>query len=77
MRLKLSNEEITLLKEQNIEFWPRKNYSKFEILILSEEIYDKESEISNVQDIDDKIKRRDLCDRLNNLAKKISDFVQI
>ena len=77
MRLKLSNEEITLLKDQNIEFWPRKNYSEFEILILSEEIYDKESEISNVQDINDKIKRRDLCDRLNNLAKKISDFVQI
>ena len=77
MRLKLSNEEITLLKDQNIEFWPRKNYSEFEILILSEEIYDKELEISNVQDIDDKIKRRDLCDRLNNLAIKISDFVQI
>ena len=77
MRLKLSNEEITLLKDQNIEFWPRKNYSEFEILILSEEIYDKESEISNVQDIDEKIKRRDLYNRLNNLAKKISDFVQI
>ena len=77
MRLKLTNEEIDLLKDQNIEFWPRKNYSEFEILILSEEIYDKELEISNVQDIDDKIKRRDLCDRLNNLAIKISDFVQI
>ena len=72
MRLKLTNEEIDLLKDQNIEFWPRKNYSEFEILILSEQIYSKEEELSNTASR----KNKDICRKLDNLSNKVSDFVK-
>ena len=72
MRLKLNEEEIALLNEQEISFDRKKNYSDFEILILSEQIYAKESEFSNTASR----KAKDIYNKLDNLAVKISGLVQ-
>ena len=72
MRLKLNEEEIALLNEQEISFDRKKNYSDFEILILSEQIYAKESEFSNTASR----KAKDIYNKLDNLAVKISEYVK-
>ena len=72
MRLKLTEEEIALLNEQEISFDRKKNYSDFEILILSEQIYAKESEFSNTSSR----KAKDIYNKLDNLAVKISEYVK-
>ena len=72
MRLKLTEEEIALLNEQDISFDRKKNYSDFEILILSEQIYAKETELSNTASR----KNKDICQKLDNLSNKVSDFVK-
>ena len=72
MRLKLTEEEIALLNEQDISFDRKKSYSDFEILILSEQIYSKEEELSNTASR----KNKDICQKLDNLSNKVSDFVK-
>ena len=72
MRLKLNEEEIALLNEQEISFDRKKNYSDFEILILSEQIYAKEAEFSNTSSR----KAKDIYNKLDNLAVKISEYVK-
>lgn len=64
MRLKLNEEEIALLNEWDIIFDHKKNYSDFEILILSEQIYAKETEFSNTPSC----KTKNICNKLDNLA---------